>query len=105
MSKITWAETGKRTVIQTVSAPLPLEPEMKETTDLDTIMHLGVRNLSKMMNSITKSVNGSVWDRETVQNLKDIMAMLSDLKKREQDLLDSMSDEQLEEINKNGDTK
>lgn len=38
--------------------------------------------------------------RECVANLKDCLSMLSDLKKKEQDLLDSMTDEALENLKK-----
>lgn len=74
-------------------------PKRTDTDDIDELMKRGLLNISRMMAKITEQSNDGDFDRETVQNLKDLMNMLSDLKKREQDLLDNMTDEQLHKLN------
>ena len=53
------------------------------------------------MRSITAEVNMGTASRETVQNLKDIMTLLLELKKKEKEFLDDMTDDELERLAKN----
>jgi hypothetical protein len=73
-------------------------PTKQDTSDIDELMKRGLLNISRMMSVISEQASSGVFDRESIQNLKDLMSMLNDLKKREQDLLDSLTDSQLEEL-------
>ena len=77
--------------------PKYVEPETK---DIDGLLHRGLMSISRMMNVIGQQAKDGTFDRTTVQNLKDLMGMLSDLKKREEDLLSNLSDEELEKLSK-----
>lgn len=94
---------NRRTIV-TIQKPEATEapkPDLyQNTTDIDSLMNVGLRNISGMMNTISESVRLGVFDRETVQNLKDLLHMLGDLKKREQDLLATLKDEDLEKLTK-----
>ena len=65
---------------------------------IDDLMGKGLRAIYGTMRAIMADVGTGHPSRETVMNLKDIMAMLHDLKKKEQELLNNLTDEQLEEI-------
>lgn len=78
--------------------------QFKETTDIDDLMHHGLVNISRMMNTISVQVKNGNTERETVQNLKDLLLMLGDLKKREAELLDTLSDDELEGLVRESDT-
>lgn len=65
---------------------------------IDLLMAKGLRALSTLMKSIELDMKMGSPARDTVMNLKDAMAMLRDLKKDERELLDSLSDEQLEQM-------
>jgi hypothetical protein len=96
----TWGDTGKRSVIVTKV----IEPEptpiitIQDSQDIDTLMNRGLASISRMMGVISQQATLGTFDRETVQNLKDLMSMLGDLKKREAELLDSLSDDQLNKL-------
>jgi hypothetical protein len=90
-----WGETGKRTVVVTKPAePKPL------VTDIDSLIFIGLQNIARMMESVSSKAKDGIFDREDVQTLKDLMAMLNELKKKQDDLLGQMSDEELEELAK-----
>jgi hypothetical protein len=69
-----------------------------ESEDIDELLKRGLSNISKMMKIISEQATEGTFDRDTVQNLKDLMTMLKDLKKQQQDLLDTMSDAELEKL-------
>jgi hypothetical protein len=93
MSKI-WAD-NKRTVVIKEIVEVPTIKEEGLTTDIDSLLNQGLKNISRMMNVISTQAGLETFDRSTVQNLKDLMAMLGDLKQKETDLLAEMSDEEL----------
>lgn len=77
--------------------PTSIEPETPSSLSIDKLLEVGLRNIHRMMQTISKqAVDG--FDRETVQNLKDLMAMLKDLKKEEKDILAELSDEDLKKL-------
>lgn len=65
---------------------------------IDDLLSIGLTTLSRLMQSLAVQVTDGTYDRETIMNLKDAMAMLKDLKKEEKDLLDNMSDDQLAQL-------
>ncbi len=67
-----------------------------EHLSIDNILRKGLESLDKMMDIVhAESQNPS---RETVQNLKDLMSILKELKKEEREFLDSLSDDALEKL-------
>jgi hypothetical protein len=69
-------------------------------TDLsiDKLLQEGLINIYGIMRAIKADVGTGMPSRESVMNLKDIMAMLRDLKKDEKDLIEKLSDEELENL-------
>ena len=66
---------------------------------IDTLLANAVRAIQGVMETCLVQVNtGKPPSRETVQNLRDCVAMLTDLKKQEQAALDRASDADLEAI-------
>ncbi len=70
--------------------------ESARGASIDDLMKKGLYALDLIIKDILTQVSGHTYDRETVQNLKDAMTMLHELKKKEQELIDNLSDEQLE---------
>ena len=73
-------------------------PSIPTDISIDDLMSRGLQAIYGTMRAIMADVATGAPSRETVMNLKDIMAMLHDLKKKEQELLDNLSDEQLAEL-------
>lgn len=84
------------------SRPAPLQPatpkQIENDISIDDLLNLGLDAIRGTMRAIRADVGTGMPTRETVQNLRDIMGMLNDLKKKEQELLDNLSDEQLEAL-------
>lgn len=78
--------------------PEPVAPEQEPDLDIDSLMKRGLAAIARLMRVITTDISTGCPSRETVQNLKDAMSMLKDLKERETELLESMSDEELEKL-------
>lgn len=74
------------------------EPAAIESTDIsiDDLLKSGLQIIRKALKAVSEDVNTGMPSRETIMNLKDLMSMLKDLKKEEKDLLETLSDEQLE---------
>lgn len=62
---------------------------------IDDLLKAGLQNIKGAMKAVSSDINTGMPSRETIQNLKDLMSMLKELKKDEKDLLDSMTDDQL----------
>ncbi len=80
----------------TVSPPTPSVDGIDVDISIDDLLKAGLQNIRGAMRSITRDIGTNSFDRETIQNLKDLMGLLKDLKKDEKDLIDNLSDEQLE---------
>lgn len=79
-----------------VPEPTP-SPEFQDTS-IDDLLKAGLQAIRGAMKAVMSDVNTGLPSRETIQNLKDLMSMLKELKKEEKDLLDNMTDEQLEKL-------
>lgn len=64
---------------------------------IDGLLAEGLTNIERMMDTLSQRTAAGRVEREDVQSLKDLISILHDLKEREQALLDSMSDEELEQ--------
>lgn len=94
-------DPAKSQVIDDLKAKGAERQEVKPApTDIsiDDLMARGLQAIYGTMRAINADVATGAPSRETVMNLKDVMAMLHDLKKKEQELLDNMSDDQLQEL-------
>jgi hypothetical protein len=83
-----------------IPIPKPQEKPVEVPFDgsIDNLIYRGLRAIYGLMRAIESDIATGSPDRDTVQNLKDAMAILKDLKKEERELLDSMSDEDLEKM-------
>lgn len=80
--------------------PLPKKEVPSTDVSIDGLLNAGLQAIKQTMKSIHDELNLGSPSRETVMNLKDVMAMLRDLKKDEKDILADISDEQLEKMMK-----
>lgn len=89
-------ENGIYTPQEAASVP-PTPPKEQDLGHLtiDDLLRHGLEDIYGIMRAIRADVGTGAPARETIMNLKDCMAMLSDLKKREQDIIDSMTEEQI----------
>lgn len=78
----------------------PKETIKDDDISIDELFKRGLLAIHRLMSLINQEIVMGMPERDTVANLKDCMSMLETLKKREQDLLDKMSDDELEEYNK-----
>lgn len=74
----------------------PLETDLS----IDALKHKGLQTIQKIMNAVWQEASIGMPARESIMSLKDCMTMLKDLKNEERELLESMSDEQLEALAK-----
>jgi hypothetical protein len=79
-----------------VDAPILSEP----TSDIsiDKLLNNGLLALQKSMRFILHSIEAQGPTRETIQNLKDCMLMLHELKEKEAELLKDLSEEELKTL-------
>jgi hypothetical protein len=81
-----------------VKQPKAVEPVVDKHEEpgdisIDALMGRGLKCLWALIRHLEVDVQHPT--RETVQNLKDVMAILKELKKDEKDFLESLSDEEL----------
>lgn len=79
-----------------------VEPEIVAERDappdlsIDSMLQRGLAAIDRLMRVITLDISGGHPSRETVMSLKDCVFMLNTLKEKENELLESMSEEELE---------
>lgn len=66
-----------------------------EDISIDELMGKGLMAIYGIMKSINNEVRSEKYKRNTVMNLKDVMAILKELKKEERDVLSKMTDEEI----------
>lgn len=72
-----------------------------DTISIDNMLNTSLTSLYRILRHINGEISSPAGPtRETIQNLKDVMTMLHELKKKEQDLLNEISDEELEKLSK-----
>lgn len=77
-------------------APPVADPE--KDLSIDTELAYGLYCIHKIMQSVRSEAVSGLPSREAVQNLKDCMTMLHELKKKEDDVLEDLSDDDLAKI-------
>lgn len=78
-------------------APPTPAPEPSDVS-IDDLLKAGLQAIRGSMKAVMADVNTGMPSRETIQNLKDLMGLLRELKKEEKDLLDNLSEEELEKL-------
>jgi FixJ family two-component response regulator len=66
-----------------------------EDISIDQLMGKGLMAIYGIMKSINNEVRSEKYKRNTVMNLKDVMAILKELKKEEREILSKMTDEEI----------
>lgn len=77
--------------------PQATEPFSTDVS-IDDLLGKGLAALDRLMKVIMMDISTGAPERDTVMNLKDVMAMLHELKKKEKELLENLSDEELESL-------
>lgn len=72
-------------------------PESKDLS-IDGLMLSGLEAIYGVMRSCLAEAKTGCPSRESVMNLKDCMSMLSNLKEREAEVLEKLSDEELKRL-------
>jgi hypothetical protein len=81
-----------------VEVPKPEPVPSRTDVSIDSLLNKGLLAIERTMRHIVeRSVHG-VLERSDVQNLKDLMVLLQELKEKEDDILNKMTDEELEKI-------
>lgn len=92
-------DKGKEQFInKLLEPPAPKPDTAPPDPNIDSMMKRGLESIDRLMRVIYKDISTGAPSRETVMNLKDCMIMLKDLKEREADLLEEMSDEELKKL-------
>lgn len=94
IDELTSKPAGSTTPLKTPPAP----EDKSDDLSIDSLLADGLVAINRLMKSIMQDISAGTPDRDTVQNLKDVMAMLRDLKKDEQGILDNLSTEELERL-------
>lgn len=75
-------------------------PDPAADLSIDVLMQRGLGTIERVLQACALSAKTGSPSRESVMNLKDCMAMLENLKKREAEILDKMTPEELEKASK-----
>lgn len=76
----------------------PLSSESITDISIDKLISNGLLALQRSMGFILHSITIQGPTRESIQNLKDIMVMLHELKEKESELLKDLSEEELKKL-------
>lgn len=81
-----------------------VSPVIHQDLSVDDLLKQGLLGIQRTLKGIMHEIATAAPlspERDTVMSLKDVMAMLHELKKKEKDLLDDLTDEQLTAMVKN----
>lgn len=92
-----YAMDSQGTITKKPEPPKKEESE-EDSVNIDKLRHRGLRSIHGIIRAIETDVGSGHPARETIMNLKDIMAILKDLKAEERDYLDSLDETQLQEL-------
>lgn len=68
----------------------------KPPKSIDGLLAEALMNIERIMDTISMKAAARATEREDVQSLKDLVSLLQDMKEKERELLDSLTDEELE---------
>lgn len=75
----------------------PQEPNVYELS-IDEMLKTSLKQIHRLLEGIKGEIGTSKFNRNTVMNLRDCVAMLQDLREKEVEVLKSLSSEDLEKI-------
>lgn len=82
-----------------IYTPVPVSKPVPEAAkSIDDLLKQGLTLIQNSLHHISKSIVAGQVDREMVGCLKDCMTMLHELKKKEKELLDNLSDDELTKL-------
>lgn len=76
------------------------EPTPATDVSIDDLLKSGLEAIRVALAVVRAEINMKSFERDTIMNLKDILAMLRELKKDEKDFLSKLTDEELEKLTK-----
>lgn len=85
---------GPEAIAEVIAERTDTPPDL----DIASMRKRGLAAIDRLMRCITSDISSGNPARETVQNLKDAMTMLNDLKDIEDEALKDLSDEDLQRI-------
>lgn len=89
--------------IPSISGDVNIKPALTDLS-IDQLLNKGLLAIQRVVEAALKDASTGCPQREHVMNLKDCMGMLHELKKKEQELLDEMDEDELKAWqDKNGD--
>ncbi len=65
---------------------------------IDDLLKKGLLGIERAIKHLLESITAGNVDREVIGCLKDCMTMLHELKRKEKEILDSLTDEQLDKL-------
>lgn len=83
---------GPEAIAEVIAERIDTPPDL----DIASMRKRGLAAIDRLMRCITSDISSGNPARETVQNLKDAMTMLNDLKDIEDQALEELSEEELE---------
>jgi hypothetical protein len=95
------ADPAKAAAVEEIErgmAPKPEPVHIPNDASIDDLLVAGVRSIRMALISVGEEINTGAFSRDAIQNLKDLMVMLKDLKKEEKAALQSLTDKELEEM-------
>ena len=72
--------------------------ESPRGVSIDDLLFRGLYALDLMLKHLLHEVTTHAYTRDTILNLKDVMGMLQELKKKESELIDNMSEEDIKKL-------
>lgn len=82
------------------SAALASSPVVESDLSIDKLLKDGLLAISRAMRIINMQISTGEIPKGCIENLRDCMTMLQQLKKKEDEILEDMSDEDLEKLSK-----
>lgn len=76
----------------------PPPPALDPDLSMDSMLYRGLMTIDRIMLACAKEASTGAPSRESVMNLKDCIAMIHVLQEKEAEILDKMTNEQIEEF-------
>lgn len=78
--------------------PKPPVKDVDPDLSIDGLLKKGLLGIDRSLKYILEEITAGKVDRETTGVLKDCMTMLHELKKKEQEILENLDDDQVEKL-------
>lgn len=88
----------EKVAVEIPPEPPSIPPVSNDDLCIDTLLKSSLGAIDRLLKLIWTDVSHGSIDRATVQNLKDVVSMLLELKKKEQDMLDMLPDADLKKL-------